>query len=240
MPRARTSSIQAITGSVSNANWVRITASSPCCMSDSRLVLEGAPQHLVGDVGVALGVAGDRHLRTPYFCSRPVRITSNESGYGPSGSAGSPPTTKTCSVAPTSCSRPRNSSSWPCDVRRRAEMCGTGTKPSSFTAFAAATRISRSSLPRNVTLIFVPAGMRVLRLLRGRGRPCPVISSEKPFSSWRAACGLAVACVVFDTDRGPFRFQRTRIVALSGPVYLYSIGNVYRYMASPWRSANRV
>ena len=107
----------------------------------------------------------------------PERMTSYESSYGPSGVVGSPPTTKTLLVAPTSCRRPRNSSSWSWLRSRRAEMCGTGTKPSSRTAFAAATRMSRSSLPRNVTLIFVPTGIVPFASSRP-GTSLPVISSE--------------------------------------------------------------
>ncbi len=99
-------------------------------------------------------------------------------------------------------------------------MWGTGMNPRSATAFAAATRMSRSSFPRNVTLIFVPGGIADAASSRA-ATSFPVISSEKSLISFRAASGSA-AGLCRDTDRGPFRCAAGRVIAPSRGLYLYT------------------
>ena len=207
MPRARTSLIHARTGSVSNANCVRIVASSPCCFERRRLVFQRPPEHLVRDVGVTLGVAGDRHLvhavvqqeagaddvvRVLVRTLRRGRVAADdEDAVGRADIL--QPAEELLELAG-------------CEARRRAEMCGTGTKPSSRTALAAATRISRSSLPRKVTLILVPTGIDVLRLeqaghvLAGHLERVVVQQFERRLTVGQDVGGR-------DTDRGSFRSQ---------------------------------
>ncbi len=119
---------------------------------------------------------------TPYCWSTPDSISASESSYGPIGTAGSPPTAKTLSVASMTRSAARNSSRCSGEVIRRAEMCGTGVKPSRLTAAAASTRICKSSFSRNVTLIRVPAGI-TLAAFSTFATSLPVISMEKSSST---------------------------------------------------------
>ena len=161
--------IQSMTGSVSKANWVD-DGIQPLLLQRGRLVLEVPPQHVVVDVGVALRVAAIDTSRTPYSaagrCGSPTasprRVPRARPGRRrrrrrarwrrpPGGGRGTP----------------RAGPGTPAGGPRCA---GRGRSPMSFTAFAAATRISRSSLPRNVTLICA-AGIACAPP-RGRARPC--------------------------------------------------------------------
>ena len=119
---------------------------------------------------------------TPYCWSTPDSITASESSYGPIGTAGSPPTLNTFSVASIARSAVRNSSSISCDFSRRAEMCGTGVKPRRLTAAAAFTRMVRSSFSRKVTLILVPRGITPAAFSTF-STSLPVISMEKSSST---------------------------------------------------------
>ncbi len=116
---ARTPFDPRVTGSVSNANWVRITRPGPAARRRGGLVAPGAARARPSRCRGVLRVPGDR---TPP-CAVLLRAgrcgcTLERVGYGPSGSAGSPPTANTCSRrADAPAERPRNSSSWPCDAQ---------------------------------------------------------------------------------------------------------------------------
>ena len=79
MPRRRTSWIQAITGSVSKANWVRMTASRPC--SSRAAILSSRWRHRMSSAmsGCPSGYPAMLTSFTPYCCRMPERMTDSES-----------------------------------------------------------------------------------------------------------------------------------------------------------------
>ena len=166
--------IQAMTGSVSKANCVRMSASSPCSCERRRLVVQVPPEHVVGDVGVALGIAGDRAPRARRT-SAAARCGSRRTSprTGPRARPGRRRPTKTLLGRADLLQAAEELLELGLRLSAAAPRCAArGRSRARSTAFAAATRISRSSLPRNVTLTFVPAGIVSLRLVQAGRHPC--------------------------------------------------------------------